>query len=50
MAYPPVETAEGLGIEAQRVEAFARQEGASISSEYVEVETGKGQLRDGGLR
>ena len=37
--------AKGLGIEAQRatVEAFARQEGATIAAEYVEVETGKGQ-------
>ena len=36
--------AKGLGIEAQRatVEAFARQEGATIAAEYVEVETGKG--------
>jgi len=36
--------AKGLGIEAQRaaVQAFASQEGASISAEYVEVETGKG--------
>ena len=36
--------AKVLGIEAQRatVEAFARQEGATIAAEYVEVETGKG--------
>src|SRR6476660_874130 len=36
--------AKGLGIEAQRatVEAFARQEGATIAAQYSEVETGKG--------
>jgi DNA invertase Pin-like site-specific DNA recombinase len=48
VAYLRVSTAKqgakGLGIEAQRatVEAFARQEGATIAAEYVEVETGKG--------
>jgi DNA invertase Pin-like site-specific DNA recombinase len=36
--------AKGLGIEVQRaaVEAFAKQEGATVAAEYVEVETGKG--------
>lgn len=48
IAYLRVSTAKqgakGLGIEAQRaaVETFARQEGATIAAEYVEVETGKG--------
>ena len=48
VAYLRVSTAKqgakGLGIEAQRaaVETFARQEGATIAAEYVEVETGKG--------
>lgn len=34
----------GLGIEAQRaaVETFARQQGAEIVAEYVEIESGKG--------
>jgi resolvase-like protein len=37
----------GLGIEAQRaaVSTFARQQGADILAEYVEVETGKGMTR-----
>ena len=48
VSYLRVSTAKqgprGLGIEAQRatVEAFARQEGATIAAEYVEVETSKG--------